>query len=374
MRGSFGDPRTIFAGPPNQRTLLSGSGQFTFHAGIDISAPDGTAVYPVESGTVRATTAEWVSVDCGGGVSFKYWHVTPAVSAGQHVEADATVLGHIIRGTNHVHLTEYSNGVEVNPLAPGHLGPYTDSTKPTVGSIEFRTSVVGDDLMPEFLSGRIVIVASAYDMPTMRVPSVWHDLPVTPALVEWRSSAPTPARSSSRRASPTTYGSTCPRRAPSGTCARAERRRTCPCSASTTRTCSRASSPSCSLPRPRHPAAAERRLRARRHRNGHPRQPARSRSSSASERRVIAVRMPLRKGPAEQGPFHLEEAAVKSGAASLTIAAGGCGNRGVDDGGRAPIRWRPYTASATAPSTPSRASGSDRLPAVAYWRGDQGEP
>jgi hypothetical protein len=46
--------------------------------------------------------------------------------------------------------------------------------------------VVGDDLMPEFLRGRVVIVASAYDTPTMRVPVVWHDLPVTPALVQWR--------------------------------------------------------------------------------------------------------------------------------------------------------------------------------------------
>src|SRR2546425_8557731 len=50
IRGNFGDPRTIFAGPPTQRTLLSGSGVFQFHDGIDISAPDGTAVYPVASG------------------------------------------------------------------------------------------------------------------------------------------------------------------------------------------------------------------------------------------------------------------------------------------------------------------------------------
>lgn len=186
VRGSFGDPRTIFAGPPTQRTLLSGDGQFSFHTGVDISAPDGTAVYPVESGTVSATNPEWVYVDCGGGVAFKYWHVRPAVSAGQHVEVDATVLGRIIRGTNHVHLTELSNGSEVNPLAPGHLGPYTDSTTPTVSSIEFRTSAAGDALMPELLSGRIDVVAGAYDMPTLHVPGAWHDLPVTPALVEWR--------------------------------------------------------------------------------------------------------------------------------------------------------------------------------------------
>src|SRR5436189_5077890 len=52
VRGSFGDPRTVFFGPPTQRTLLSGAGSFQFHDGVDISAPGGTAVYPVEAGTV----------------------------------------------------------------------------------------------------------------------------------------------------------------------------------------------------------------------------------------------------------------------------------------------------------------------------------
>ena len=121
VRGSFGDPRTIFAGQPSQRTLMSGTGQFSFHTGVDISAPDGTAVYPVASGPVSSTNPEWVYVDCGGGRAFKYWHVKPSVSPGQHVEADSTVLGHIITGTHHVHLTELLNGHEVNPLAAGLL-------------------------------------------------------------------------------------------------------------------------------------------------------------------------------------------------------------------------------------------------------------
>jgi len=186
VRGTFGDPRTVFAGPPTRRTLLSGTGQFSFHTGVDISAPDGTAVYPVESGRVSATTDEWVYVDRGGGVAFKYWHVRPSVSAGQQVEADSTVLGHIIRGVHHVHLTELSNGIEVNPLAPGHLGPYTDSTAPTVGSVESRSATSGDELMPELLRGRVELVAAAYDMPSEPIAGAWHDLPVTPALVEWR--------------------------------------------------------------------------------------------------------------------------------------------------------------------------------------------
>jgi len=186
VRGSFGDPRTVFSGPPTRRTLMSGAGQFSFHTGVDISAPDGTAVYPVVSGTVSNTDPEWVYIDCGGGRAFKYWHVKPSVSRGQHVEADSTVLGHIISGTHHVHLTELRNGHEVNPLAAGHLAPYGDTTVPVVSSIAFRTSVTGDDLMPEMLSGRIEIVASAYDLPTMGVTGAWHDMPMTPALVEWR--------------------------------------------------------------------------------------------------------------------------------------------------------------------------------------------
>lgn len=186
VRGSFGDPRTVFAGPPTQRTLLSGGGSFSFHFGIDISAPDGTAVYPVESGTVRAVTREWVEVAGTHGRSFEYWHIASAVSVGQHVDAGATVLGRILRSCGHVHLSELNNGVSVNPLAPGHLTPYTDTTAPTVTSITFRQGVAGSELMPELLRGRVEIIAAAHDTPALPVPGAWHDLPVTPALIEWR--------------------------------------------------------------------------------------------------------------------------------------------------------------------------------------------
>jgi hypothetical protein len=185
VRGSFGDPRTLFHGPPTQRTLLAGSGSFTFHTGVDVSAPDGTAVYPVESGTVAAVQPQWLAVSSGGRV-FEYWHVTASVRPGDHVTAQETVLGHIIRGCGHVHLTEIDGGVTVNPLAEGHLTPYEDHTTPTVGRISFRTSVTGEDLMPELLRGRIEFLASAQDMPTMQVPGAWGGLPVTPALLTWQ--------------------------------------------------------------------------------------------------------------------------------------------------------------------------------------------
>jgi hypothetical protein len=189
VRGGFGDPRTVFSGPPTQRTLLAGGGNFQFHDGIDISAPDGTAVYPVESGTVASVVtvkaAEHVVV-ASGGRFFEYWHIAADVSVGQHVEADATVLGHILHGSGHVHLTELDGATPVNPLAPGRLGPYSDSTRPVVGSIGFRKSVTGRDLMPELLRGRVEIVADAHDTPALPVRGCWHGMPVAPALLEWR--------------------------------------------------------------------------------------------------------------------------------------------------------------------------------------------
>ena len=176
VRGGFGDPRTVFAGPPTQRTLLSGNGAFQFHNGVDISAPDGTAVYPVESGTVETVMHEWIGVTGADGRSFRYWHITPVVHLGQHVDVDVTVLGRIIKGCGHVHLSEFDGGIAVNPLAAGHLSPYVDKTKPVVDSISFRSTTTGEAFMPELV----------HDMPNLPVPGVWHGLPISPALVTWR--------------------------------------------------------------------------------------------------------------------------------------------------------------------------------------------
>ena len=41
-------------------------GSFSFHQGVDISAPDGTAVYPVADGTVMSLNADRVFVSSGG--------------------------------------------------------------------------------------------------------------------------------------------------------------------------------------------------------------------------------------------------------------------------------------------------------------------
>jgi hypothetical protein len=189
VRGNFGDPRTIFTGPPTMDDLFSGGCQCTFHEGIDISAPDGSPVYPVESGTVTVVhtqkAAEMVEVTSSGR-SFEYWHLRAAVHPGQAVEAGRTILGHILRGARHVHLTEVDGAVIVNPLQAGHLTPYADRTNPSVESISLRQIGTGRDLLANFVRGAVEIVAEAYDAPSMPVPGQWNGMPVAPALITWR--------------------------------------------------------------------------------------------------------------------------------------------------------------------------------------------
>jgi hypothetical protein len=175
IRGSFGDPRTLFYGAPTEATLLHGDGRFQFHFGVDISAPNGTAVYPVASGVVTRVTDEEIDVAGAAGHAFEYWHLHAAVHTGERVAADTTILGRIAKPCGHVHLTELDNGVIVNPLQVGHLTPYIDRTRPVVTAIDVRS-----------IAGGIDVEASADDMPALPVPGAWHDLPVTPALLEWR--------------------------------------------------------------------------------------------------------------------------------------------------------------------------------------------
>jgi murein DD-endopeptidase MepM/ murein hydrolase activator NlpD len=191
IRGAFGDPRTQFSGPPTRTTLYSGSGKFLFHEGVDITAPDGTAVYPVASGAVIRRTEEMITVDCGNGRAFEYWHINPRVHLGQRVFAGKTVLGRIQRGESHVHLTELGHGYPVNPVTGG-LEPCRDTTTPRVLGISLRQSESSPDEMPQFVRGSVYLLAEAYDTaepidtPGLRVPGIYRNWPVTPARVTWR--------------------------------------------------------------------------------------------------------------------------------------------------------------------------------------------
>jgi len=185
VRGLFGDPRTVFSGPPTQETLRYGGGQFSFHFGVDIVARDNTAVYPVESGTVTEITPEHFQVSSGAR-SFQYWHLSPLVRLGQHVVAFKTVIGRTLHGHGHLHLAELDGGRAVNPLQPGHLTPYADRTPPRVVSISFRAGDTGPELLSNFVSGPLLVVVEAYDPASPAVRGAWAGMPVVPALITWR--------------------------------------------------------------------------------------------------------------------------------------------------------------------------------------------
>jgi len=185
VRGNFADPRSIFSGAPTVRGLMTSACACSYHQGIDISAPDGSAVYPVRSGVVRIVTHEWVEVDSANGSAFQYWHIAPLVHVGDRVARDDTVLGHILRHSQHVHLTQLEEHRPVNPLAPGNIGPYQDTTVPRVNEISFRAGDTGPQLLPEYVHGRIEIVVDAEDSPALPVPGLWHGLPVSAAKLTY---------------------------------------------------------------------------------------------------------------------------------------------------------------------------------------------
>lgn len=183
IRADFGDPRTRF-----WNTMLTngleGPGVFQFHNGIDIAAPEGTPVYPIVSGT-----AEWIDgsaiVVHSKGRRFQYFHIKPAVRNGQHVIAQRTVLGHVIRAANHVHLTEIRGRRVWNPLAPGGIAPYRDRTIPQVSSIAARPKSSLLALDSDRLCGTVSLVAAAQDTPPLPVPGTFAGFPVSPALLTW---------------------------------------------------------------------------------------------------------------------------------------------------------------------------------------------
>jgi hypothetical protein len=187
VRGLLGDPRTLFSAPPTTAGALFGGGSFQFHFGIDISVPAGTAAYSVASGTVtrRSDADLMVTIACGGGRSFEYWHITPQVRVGDRVTAYETVLGRVTARAKHLHFSELRNGRFLNPLQPGHLAPYTDHVAPRIASISVRTSATGLAL-PNMLRGRVDLVVEAYDTSNLPVPGIWRDMPVAPALLTWQ--------------------------------------------------------------------------------------------------------------------------------------------------------------------------------------------
>jgi hypothetical protein len=119
-----------------------------------------------------------------GHVSFEYWHIRPVVSAGARVTAYRTIVGYVAKGWGHVHFSELRDGRYLNPLRGGALGPFEDSTRPTVKSLRAQRNAAGVKL--QRLSGTVDLVGEAFDVTPVAVPRPWADRPVTPASIRWR--------------------------------------------------------------------------------------------------------------------------------------------------------------------------------------------
>ena len=166
-RGYLDDPR-----------IAGNLGSRTFHFGIDIPAAPGTPVFAIRAGTT------WVHYSTvyvrSGTTTFEYWHIVPAVRSYRLVLRHA-LLGRVRTGFNHVHLSERQFGRYVNPLRPGGLGPFADSTSPQIVKLTFRSH--GLRVEPTAVKGTVNLVADAADIAAGVTPAPW---PVTPALLRWR--------------------------------------------------------------------------------------------------------------------------------------------------------------------------------------------
>ncbi len=170
VRGFFHDPR------------IGDHGGSSFHTGVDVSAPDGTAVHAVTAGRVTIEGPQIVSV-VSAGRDFGYWHILPAVRQGAHVEVH-DLLGHVGPGWGHVHLAERTpspgpHGSYWNPLRRGGMTPFADFGAPVVSKIE--TSLPANELL-----GRVDFSVEAFDRTPISAPPPWDGIPVSPALVRWR--------------------------------------------------------------------------------------------------------------------------------------------------------------------------------------------
>lgn len=179
VRGFFGDPRIGESADGHVESK-------TFHFGIDISAPDGTAVYASTSGRIvwEPQRPETIAIRAADGTVFAYWHIIPTVHNGQYAVAYRTVLGRIAKSWGHVHFAELVDGRYVNPLRRGAITPYTDTTRPTIHTFSFERG--GKALGVSRLSGRFDLVAETWDDTPMAVPGKWAGKPVMPAVIRWR--------------------------------------------------------------------------------------------------------------------------------------------------------------------------------------------
>jgi hypothetical protein len=149
-----------------------------FHSGVDIGGVDGSAIYSCLDGIVHLLSSSagdnnYVRVRSLVGGQWKhvsYVHINPApgLSIGDPVTAGVTILGTIVSGQGHVHLTERElvsspdgNGVEINAIrSTGGLYPFEDPYRPVIdqSQILFRQVTTNSFLPSGSLFGNIEFI------------------------------------------------------------------------------------------------------------------------------------------------------------------------------------------------------------------------
>jgi hypothetical protein len=137
-----------------------------FHVGIDIQARDGAPVYALQPGVARILQSAGVDSRVQVG-SYIYWHVAIRVREGELVTPYGTVLGTVLPGAGHLHLSEVApDGEFLNPLRPGGrvLAPWHDTLRPVVGRARIEPD--GTALVSAF-DPQSTHVHTTYDTPVL---------------------------------------------------------------------------------------------------------------------------------------------------------------------------------------------------------------
>ena len=132
-----------------------------YHNGTDIPKADGSPVYPVIDAVITSMDPNGSSAFVRAG-RFAYVHIAPnpSLSVGDSVFKSVTVLGTILNGLGHVHLTEGQFDSEVNALRDNTgLTPYVDTWPPVINYVRFYQNATGVQFTNNSVSGRVDIVS-----------------------------------------------------------------------------------------------------------------------------------------------------------------------------------------------------------------------
>lgn len=132
-----------------------------YHNGTDIPKPDRSPVYPCIDGIITSLDPNGSNAFVRVG-RFAYVHIAPnpGLGVGDSVFQSVTVLGTILDGLGHVHLTEGQVGNEVNALRQNTgLTPYLDSWPPVINFVKLFLNGTSTEFAGGNVSSRVDIVA-----------------------------------------------------------------------------------------------------------------------------------------------------------------------------------------------------------------------